>query len=65
MRQLKLKLLQNKINYKQAEKTAFKMGENNSKWSNWQRINLKNIQAAPVVQFQKTKWPNQKNAPKD
>ena len=31
MRQLKLKLLQNKINYKQAEKTAFKMGENNSK----------------------------------
>ena len=25
-------------NYKQGEKTAFRMGENNSKWSNWQRI---------------------------
>ena len=36
------------------------MGENNSKWSNWQRINLKNIQVAPAVQFQKNKWPNQK-----
>ena len=44
----------------QGEKTAFKMGENNSKWSNWQRINLKNIQAAPEAQFQKNKWPNQK-----
>ena len=28
------------------------MGENNSKWSNWQRTNLKNIQATPVAQFQ-------------
>ena len=36
------------------------MGENNSKQSNWQRINLKNIQAAPAAQFQKNKWPNQK-----
>ena len=36
------------------------MGENNSKWSNWQRINLKNIQATPAAQFQKNKWPNQK-----
>ena len=32
----------------------------NSKWSNWQRIHLKNIQATPAVQFQKNKWPNQK-----
>ena len=47
-------------NYKQGEKTAFRMGENNSKGSNWQRINLKNIQAAPAAQFQKNKWPNQK-----
>ena len=38
------------------------MGENNSKQSNWQRINLKNIQAAPATQFQKNKWPNQKMA---
>ena len=36
------------------------MGENNSKWSNWQRINLKNIQATPAAQFQKNKRPNQK-----
>ena len=36
------------------------MGENNNKWSNWQRINLKIIQATPVAQFQKNKWPNQK-----
>ena len=40
------KLLHNKGNYKQGEKTAFRMGENNSKWSNWQIINLKNIQEA-------------------
>ena len=46
--------------YKQGEKTAFRMGENNSKQSNWQRINLKNIQAAPAAQFQKNKQPNQK-----
>ena len=47
-------------NYKQGEKIAFRMGENNSKKSNWQRINLKNIQAAHVAQNQKNKWPNQK-----
>ena len=39
---------------------AFRMGENNSQWSNWQKINLKNIQATPEAQFQKKKWPNQK-----
>ena len=42
------------------EKTAVRMGENNSKGSNWQRTNLKNIQATPAAQFQKNKWPNQK-----
>ena len=36
------------------------MGENNSKWSNWQRINLKNMQTAHAAQFQKNKPPNQK-----
>jgi len=36
------------------------MGEDNRKWSNWQRIYLKNIQAAPAAQFQKNKQPNQK-----
>ena len=39
---------------------AFRMGENNSKQSNRQRINLRNIQATPAGQFQKNKWPNQK-----
>ena len=39
------------------------MGENNSKWSNWQRINLKNIQATLAAQFQKNKRPNQKIGP--
>ena len=53
-------LLHNKGNYNQGEKIAFGMGENNSKWSNGQRINLKNIQATPAAQFQKNKWPNQK-----
>ena len=52
--------MHNEGSYKQGEKTAFGMGENNSKWNNWQRINLKNIQAAPAAQSQKNKWPNQK-----
>ena len=34
--------------------------QNNSKWSNWQTTNLKNIQATPPAQLQKNKWPNQK-----
>ena len=36
------------------------MGENNSKQRNGQRINLKNIQATPAAQFQKSKRPNKK-----
>ena len=36
------------------------MGENNSKWSNWQTTNLKNIQATPAAQFQKNKRPIKK-----
>ena len=54
------KLLHNKGNYKQGEKTAFRMEENNSKRSDGQRINLKNIQATPAAQFQDNKRPNQK-----
>ena len=38
------------------------MGENNSKWSNWQTANLKNIQAIHAAQFQKNERPNQKMA---
>ena len=52
--------MHNEGNYKQGEKTGFIMGENNSKLSNWQTTNLKNIQATPTAQFQKNKWPNQK-----
>jgi len=36
------------------------MGENNSKRSNGQRINLKTIKATPSADFQKNKGPNQK-----
>ena len=46
--------------FEQGEKTALRMGENNSKWRHWQRINLKNIQAAHAAQDQKNKRPNQK-----
>ena len=49
------KLLHNKGNYKQGEKTALRLGENNSKRSNRQKINLKNIQATPPAQLQKNK----------
>ena len=58
-------LVDKKGNYKQGEKTAFRMGWNNSKWSNWHRINLKNIQPTPAAQFQKYKQPNKKNGPKN
>ena len=45
---------------KESEKTAFRMGENYSKWRNWQTTNLKNIQATPTAQFQKNKRLNKK-----
>ena len=38
---------------KQGEKATFRMGENNSKWNNWQRINLQNTQGAHAAQYQK------------
>ena len=53
-------LLHSKGNYKQGEKTTLRIGENNSKWKNWQRINFQNIQAAHTIQCQKSKQPNQK-----
>ena len=52
---MKLKFLHNKGNYKHREKTVLRLGENNSKQSNRQRINLKNIQATPLAQLQKNK----------
>ena len=50
----------NKGNYKQGEKTAFRMGENISKCSNSQSINLKNIQAVHSAQTRKTNDPIKK-----
>ena len=50
----------NEGNSKQGEKTAFRMEENNSQWSKWQRINLKNTQVAPVAQYEKNKQHNKK-----
>ena len=50
--------MHSKGNYKQSEKETLRMGENNSKWNNWQKINFKNIQAAhttPRVTKIKTK----------
>ena len=35
------------------------MGENHSKWNNWQRVNFQNIQAAHTTQCHKNKQPNQ------
>ena len=52
--------MHNEGNYKQGKKAAFRIGENNSTGSNWQRIKLKNIQVTPAAQFQKNKQTNQK-----
>jgi len=46
--------LHNEGNYNQGEKTILRMGENNSKWNNWQTPNLQNIQGAHEAQYQKT-----------
>ena len=45
---------------KQDEKTTLRMGENNSKWNNWQRINFQNTQVAHIIQCQENEQPNQK-----
>ena len=46
--------------YKQGEKTAFWMGENNSNWNNWQRINLQNIKQLIKLNARKTNKPIRK-----
>ena len=46
--------------YKQGEKTTLRMGENDSKWNNWQKISFQNIQAAHTTQYQENKQPNEK-----
>ena len=52
--------MHSKGNYKQGEKTTLRMGENNSKWNNWQRINFQKKQGAHTTQYPKNKQPNQK-----
>ena len=47
-------LLHSKANHKQDEKTTLRIGEDNCKWNNWQKINLQNIQAAYTVNIRKT-----------
>ena len=46
--------MHNEGNYKQGENVAFRMEENNNKWSNWQISNLLNIQVVHEAQNQKT-----------
>ena len=53
--------MHSKGNHKEDQKTTLRMGENICNWSNWQRINLQNIQATHAAQYQKkSKQPNQK-----
>ena len=42
------------------EKTTLRMGENNSKWNNWQRISFLNIHTAHTNKYQKGKNPIKK-----
>ena len=48
------------INCFKRRQSSWKTTEKLMKSRDWQRINLKNIQAAPADQFQKNKLPNQK-----
>ena len=57
--------MHNEWNYKQGEKTAFRIGENNSKWSNWQGIILQTIQAAHADQFTEKQMTQSKNGSKN
>ena len=57
---LKTYMHHSKGNHKHCKKTTLRMGENNSKWNNWQRINYQNIQAAHATQYQENKQPHQK-----
>ena len=50
----------NKGNYKQDEKTTLRMGENNSKWNNWQRVNFQSILHFMQLIFRKINNPVKK-----
>ena len=55
-----LNVLTQQRKYKVGEIATLRMGENNTKRINWQRINLQNIQAAYTAQYQENKKPSQK-----
>ena len=55
--------MHSKGNCKQGEKTTLRMGENNSKWNNLQRINFQNIQRAHTTQYEKKKKKKKKQQP--
>ena len=57
---LKFKAFAQWSKLKEGEKTVFRMGENDSKSNNWQRMNLQNIQVAHAAQYQISEQPNQK-----
>jgi len=42
------------------KKAALRTGENNSKWNNWQWMNLQNVQEAHAARYQKNDQPNKK-----
>ena len=52
--------MHSKGNYKQGEKITLRMGENNTKWNNWQRINFQNIQTLIQLNTRKTNNPIKK-----
>ena len=52
--------MHSKGNNKQYGKTTLRMGEISCKQSNWQKVNLQNVQAVHEAQHQKNKQPNQK-----
>ena len=58
------KFLHSKGNYEQDENTILRIGENICKWSNWQRINLQNLQAAHAAQYLKKQTTQSKNGQK-
>ena len=48
------KFLHSKGNFKQDEKTTFRMGENNQKRSKCQKLNPQNIQVVRIANIRKT-----------
>ena len=60
MTQLNLKAFIQQRKHKQNKKTTHRIGENICKWSDWQGINLQNIQTAYAAQYENKNQPNQK-----